>query len=147
MTQSRSRRTVRDYALALEAACCLACARAALVAFAFRHIAAYCTRELRRQAPDGAGRDRAIRAVRWAVAAAAARLPGRTVCFPRALAAQAMLRRRGVATTMIYGARSRRDQLAAHVWLTAGSEGVVGHEVAAEYAPLAIYESAPSSRA
>jgi hypothetical protein len=140
---SRSRRTVRGYALALEAACYLACARAALVLIAFRHIAAYCTRGPRRTLAAGEARERALRDVRWAVAAAAARLPGKTVCFPRALAAQAMLRRRGVATTMTYGARSRSEQLEAHVWLTAGNEGVVGHDVAAEYAPLATYPGAP----
>jgi len=82
--------------------------------------------------------------VRWAIAAAAARLAGDTVCFPRALAARAMLRRRGVPSTLTYGARTRRDQFDAHVWLTAGADGVVGDEVAGEYTVVAVYENGPA---
>jgi hypothetical protein len=118
-------------------------ARSALLVLSFRRIAPFCLRRPRRAEPLPPRRDQAIRDVRWAIGAAGARLPGATVCFPRALAAQAMLRRRGIPTTLTYGARTRNAQFEAHVWLTAGDVGVVGHELAAEYVTLATSSSAP----
>jgi len=88
---------------------------------------------------------RAIADVRWAVAAAAARLPGRTSCLARAVAAQAMLRRRRVSTTLFYGATSAPDRrLRAHAWLQAGDEAVVGQEAAPDYVVVAAYSAAAS---
>ena len=140
MPGDRRRLRVRDYILALEAAVCLLSARVRLVAVPFRWIAARTTRPVRNDVLPGADRSRAIADVRWGIAAAAARLPGMT-CFPRALAAQAMLRRRGVSTTMTYGARPGADGLDAHAWLTAGTDAVVGHEVAPGYSPVAMYSN------
>jgi len=45
--------------------------------------------------------------VRWAIWTATRHQRERVVCFPRAIAAQAMLRRRGVSTTLYYGAASQ----------------------------------------
>jgi hypothetical protein len=138
------RRTLRarDYVLAFEAAVGLLWARVLLGAVPFRRIASWSTREVRgRRLSDAEHRSRAIADVRWAIAAAGASLHGATACFPRALAAQAMLRRRGVATTMTYGARPSAGWLEAHVWLTAGADAVVGHEVAPEYSPIAVYSN------
>lgn len=132
----RSRRGVRDYALVIEAAACLAIARVALATLPFERIRA--SSHLRSRGElIGAARQSAIEDVRWAIGAAGSRLPGSTLCFPRALAAQAMLRRRHVATTLTFGARVRGDRFDAHVWLSDGSVGVVGHEIAPEYATLA----------
>ena len=135
------RRRFRDYALACEAAVYLITARVALGVVPFPRIVRSSSRAVRRDPLTGRAREQAIADVRWAIAAAGARLAGDTVCFPRALAAQAMLRRRGVPSTLSYGARTRRDQLDAHVWLTAGGDGVVGHEVAGEYRVVKVYEN------
>ena len=66
----------------------------------------------------------------------------RIVCFPRAVAAQAMLRRRGVSTTLYYGATSQTDKgLSAHVWVQDGETDVVGKRSAAGVKVLARYPS------
>ncbi|MDQ3080569.1 MAG: lasso peptide biosynthesis B2 protein [Pseudomonadota bacterium] len=78
--------------------------------------------------------------LRWAIQAAARRLPLRTKCIETALALQAMLRRRGVASVLHYGVR--RDEegtLGAHVWLTIEGEFVIGGESAAEFACVATF--------
>jgi hypothetical protein len=72
--------------------------------------------------------------VRWAVSAAARHSVLEFVCFPQTLAGYTMLRRRGVASTMVYGvARSPGGELQAHTWLTVGDRTVLGGEEAAEF--------------
>ena len=139
MAPEPRRRQFRDYALAGEAAVYLIAARLVLTASPFQRIVRSATRAVRRTALTGGDRSRAISDVRWGIAAAGARLAGATVCYPRALAAQAMLRRRGVASTLTYGARTRGEGLDAHVWVTAGADAVVGYETADQYAVVAVY--------
>lgn len=74
--------------------------------------------------------------IRRAVAAWGRRVPWRAECFERALAADAMLRRRGFVSHIHYGAATRADGLAAHVWVTSGARPVVGHENREEFAEL-----------
>jgi hypothetical protein len=75
--------------------------------------------------------------VRWAVEAVVRRSPVRFVCFPQTLAGYAMLRRRGVASTMVYGVkRSPESELIAHTWLMLGERAVVGSECAGEFAEM-----------
>lgn len=78
--------------------------------------------------------------VRWAVNAFADRAPWRAVCFQRGLAAHAMLRRRGLPSTLHYGVRNTEDaQLKAHVWVTVGPHPVVGVAEAAQFHRLASF--------
>jgi hypothetical protein len=101
------------------------------------------TRALPRPELTGPARHRAIADVRRAVLAAAARLPNRPDCFPQAVAAQAMLRRRGVSTTLCCGANTGSDHgLSAHVWLVADDDGVVGYGIASRFPLLAAYSNA-----
>jgi hypothetical protein len=80
--------------------------------------------------------------VRWAITRAAEYLPGDTVCFPRGIAAQAMLRRRGSNATLYYGAATMPQKgLTAHVWVMDGAEGVVGHQIAGDYRVIAHFPS------
>jgi hypothetical protein len=74
----------------------------------------------------------------WAVEAAAARVPWRTVCFHKGLALQRMLRRRGIDARLHYGvgfdpARS----VCAHVWVSAEGDIVIGGEEAPAFQLLA----------
>lgn len=72
------------------------------------------------------------------------RYPPATRCIHRALAAHWMLRRRGVATTICYGARTLPGRgLCGHVWLMDGRVGVVGHHVARDYPVLATWPPLP----
>lgn len=66
--------------------------------------------------------------IRRAVLAWGRRLPWRAKCFEQGLAAAWMLRRRGLAYAVHYGAARRDERLDAHVWVTSGSTPVVGCE-------------------
>ena len=80
------------------------------------------------------------RLIRWAVLACARRVPFRAMCFEQGLAAQWMLRRRGVPSTLYYGAAPDDAKgLAAHVWVKDGDIPVVGCEVADRFAILAMF--------
>ena len=63
-------------------------------------------------------------------------LPLRVRCLPQAMAAQWMLRRRGVSSTLVFGVRRGNPQnreLEFHAWLDAEGECVVGGEEIATY--------------
>jgi hypothetical protein len=79
-----------------------------------------------------------IKSIRWAISAAAARLPWRALCFQQGLAAQWMLRRRGIPSVLYYGAaQDEQKGLTAHVWVRDGDIDVIGGEIAARFAVLA----------
>jgi hypothetical protein len=77
----------------------------------------------------------------WAVEAAARRLPWRTLCIEQGLAAQRMLRRRGINARLHYGARNDHSasKLEAHVWVTVDEVPVIGGSEAARFAAIATY--------
>lgn len=93
-----------------------------------------------REEITAAERDRLRKGVQWLIDEAAWFLPGSMACFPRAMAAQVILRRLGMDSTLYYGAGSLPDRgLTAHVWLQDGSEVIVGHHEAQDYHILARY--------
>jgi Transglutaminase-like superfamily len=75
--------------------------------------------------------------VSWAVTRAARYLPFQLVCLPQAIAAQTMLRRRGVRSIMHFGARG--GTLDAHAWLDAGGVEVTGFPVALGFVEIACF--------
>jgi hypothetical protein len=79
--------------------------------------------------------------LRRAVMAWARRLPWRTLCFEQGLAAFALLRRRGLAATLHYGAMTQGGELKAHVWVTSGGVEVIGCENQEDYGLLARFPS------
>ena len=77
----------------------------------------------------------------WAVEAASRRVPWRTVCLQKGLAAQQMLRSAGFDAILHYGARhepERRD-LEAHVWVTIDNYAVIGGEEAGSFTRVATF--------
>jgi hypothetical protein len=78
----------------------------------------------------------AIDRVRWAITAVAAHLPSAT-CLVRALAADAMLRRRRIPAELRFGVRADRENGApveGHVWIVCGDGLTIGlaeHEAGA----------------
>lgn len=69
------------------------------------------------------------RRLAWAVDRAASSLPGRTLCLPRAMALQWMLRRRGLGGTLVIGVHPQRrrgglDDL--HAWVARNGEILIG---------------------
>ena len=78
--------------------------------------------------------------IRWSIETASRRLPWRSVCFPKGLALQAMLRRRGVDARLHYGVGTGDDgALEAHVWVAAGDDIVIGGEQSGRFRSVAAY--------
>jgi len=71
---------------------------------------------------------RIARDIRWAVRSAAPFMPFRSVCLQQAMAAQVMLRRRGIVSVMYFGAQiTDAKPIDAHAWLDATGVKVTGY--------------------
>ena len=60
-------------------------------------------------------------------------------CLPRALAAHAMLRRRGIASRLCLGVARSGGAFAAHAWIEVGEERIIGGHEAAGFTRLAAF--------
>jgi len=80
------------------------------------------------------------RTIGWAVRSTAPYMPFRSVCLQQAMAAQAMLRRRGIASVMHFGA-SPNDQrtIAGHAWLAAAGVKVTGYPIPPDMGKIACF--------
>jgi hypothetical protein len=126
--------------LLIEAAIYLIFARFALKLFSFRSLCLFFNRPVRQREVTGEKRKLIRKNVAWAIRSMIKQLPGETVCFPRSIAAQAMLRRHGISATLCYGAKKLNERgLTAHTWVMDGEEGVVGYRLAHQYHILARY--------
>jgi hypothetical protein len=127
--------------LLLETALHLVLAQLALRHLPFRWLVWCFERPARQPERQGEARHAACQEVQLAIYYTNLALDLNAVCFPRSMAAQAMLRRRGVSTTLYYGAATVADQgkLMAHVWLQDGATGIVAHEEIAQFQILARY--------
>lgn len=106
-------------------------ARLALALIPFAPLMGLLARPGRRPEVRGEARAKARAQVRNVLLAIRQRVPGQTTCLHRAIAAQMMLRRRGVSTTLYYGARSTPAKgLTLHAWVQDGDVGVVGLKTA-----------------
>ena len=123
-----------SWSLLVETGTAMIAASVAIRLLPFRKLAGSLSAPLANSRPaspdDIATLTRAIRA--WS-----RRLPWRTLCFEQGLTAHWLLRRRGLDSALHYGAAKREGILKAHVWVRSGSQGVVGCEVAGDYALLA----------
>jgi Transglutaminase-like superfamily len=125
-----------DGALVAEALAYLAVARLAVVAVPFRILA----RRLgarRAETPTTGAVHPASGRVEWAIAVAARRTPWRSQCLEQAIAAKAMLRRRGIESTLYLGVA--RDPVQAHAWLRVGDRNVTGGADVDRYAVVASF--------
>ncbi len=75
--------------------------------------------------------------VSWAVEYLGARPWMNALCLPRALAAHAMLRRRGIASRLCLGVARKNGTLAAHAWVEIGNDKIVGGAEAERFTRLA----------
>lgn len=134
--------------LLAEAAACLLVARLALVFIPFprlaRHLGSFVPPVDARaaQARGAASQDAARLAeeIGWAVTRSARNLPFKAVCLPQAMAARVMLKRRGVASVLHFGATKGTDKpLDAHAWLDAAGVEVTGYPVAENFAEIACF--------
>lgn len=129
------------FGLVAEAGLALLLASAAIRLVSFRTVAGWLKRP---GGHTGDRRSRTLAAIRPAIEASSRRLPWRTACFEKGLAAHWMLQRRGLASTLHYGAATVAGELKAHVWVTCGDADVIGCENAADYALLASFPERPA---
>ena len=122
--------------LVAEACAAMLTARVRLAVRPFRYVAPSLgeftrpddPRAAERAAYAGEAAAAAARRVRWAIGAAAPFMPFRAVCLQRAMAAQVMLRRRGIASVMHFGAPPEGERpIDAHAWLDAAGVKVTGY--------------------
>jgi hypothetical protein len=134
--------------LVLEAVACLLAARLALVFIPFPRLAGWLgtfvpptdQRAARAAANAAPGDAELAKEIGWAVTRSARYVPFRAVCLPQAMAALAMLKRRGVAGVMHFGAGKGTDKpLDAHAWLDAAGVEVTGYPVAPHLAEIACF--------
>lgn len=90
----------------------------------------------------------AARDVAWAIGVVNRLFAGRATCLIQGMAAKAMLNRRGIANTLVLGARldgdateRRPEGMAAHAWLEVDDETLLGGDVPQDYVPLTSYHS------
>lgn len=74
--------------------------------------------------------------VAWSVETMGAKPWMKALCLPRALAAQAMLRRRGILSRLYLGVTCDEGTLAAHAWVEVNGEVIVGATEAPRFTPL-----------
>lgn len=78
-----------------------------------------------------------IDALMCAVNMIADRVPFRAACYQKGLAAQYMLRRRGIDATLHYGVRPTEAELLAHVWISVEAKVVMGGSTMEGFAEVA----------
>jgi hypothetical protein len=129
-----------DRLLLLEATLWMAVAGFAVAVLPFRHLGLLAARPIRQLEPTDQARLVLVRRIRWAIVTATRRMPWHALCFQQGLAAQIMLRRRGVPSLLYYGAaQDDRSGLSMHVWVRDGDVDVVGGESASYFAVLATF--------
>jgi hypothetical protein len=80
--------------------------------------------------------------ISWAVEDFGGRAWMNALCLPRALAAHAMLRRRGIASRLCLGVVREGGELSAHAWVEVGNDKLVGGAEADGFTRLAEYGGA-----
>jgi hypothetical protein len=138
----------RRRALLIEAALWLLAARIALLAVPFPRLArrigefvAPTDERVARSVGGASEADARLAAeIGWATVSAARHVPFRAVCLPQAMAARIMLRRRGVASVLHFGAAKGQEKpFDAHAWLDAAGVEVTGYPVSAQFAEIACF--------
>lgn len=77
--------------------------------------------------------------ISWAIETASAGPWTKAPCLAQALAAHAMLRRRGIANQVRLGVARNGGKLAAHAWIEVGADKIIGGAEAAAFTPVAAF--------
>lgn len=128
------RRSRAERLLLMEAFLLLGIARLVVLALPFKWLAVSLGRHMKESGPQASASNlRHARMVGQAVRSAANNTPWESLCLPRAVAAQWMLKCRHVACTLYLGVakdETKPERLAAHAWLRCGEiilTGAAGH--------------------
>jgi transglutaminase superfamily protein len=127
--------------LVVEAAIALAAMRVAVSALPFRVLARLIGLERIRSTANYRPGDPRAAEVGWALRAAAAHAPWQSTCLVQALGGAAMLRRRGIASTLSLGVAKEAvtQQVIAHAWLRCGEEVLTGDDARDRFVELASF--------
>lgn len=133
--------TPATVALLVETGVTLALARLAVVCVSFERLSpalgAHGEQTPAVVNPDTAD---ALARIGWAIGAVARRTPWRSKCLEQAITAQALLKRRGLESTLYLGiARDETGDAAPHAWLRSGAVHVTGGAHVDHYAVVASY--------
>lgn len=138
-----SRRSPADRALFLEALCFLLWAKCVIHTRPFRRFAPRLGQSGVESATQISATERATAVkVSWAVETAARYVPLGFVCLPQAMAAQRLLRRRGIASTLYLGVATdtkKPESLIAHAWLRAGDKILTGEAESRRHRVLVLF--------
>jgi len=137
----------RQRGLLAEAVAGLIAARITLVARPFstaaRRLGTFVPRDDPRvsgQAAGAAGPAVIAGEISWAVTRAASHVPFKAVCLPQAMAAHAMLKRRGIASVIHFGVRRTEEKpIDAHAWVEAAGVEVTGYPVPEDMTPIGAF--------
>lgn len=77
--------------------------------------------------------------IAWAIDHVGAHPMMNALCLPRALAAHAMLRRRGIASRLCLGVARNSGAFAAHAWIEVGGTKIVGGNEAGNFTQIAAF--------
>jgi Transglutaminase-like superfamily len=122
-----------------EAAVMLVLARLAVRFVAPAHLLAWANRPPRRICRFTAGDAKWIA---WAIEVLSAKRLTSALCFPQALAAHAMLRRRGIVSRLCLGVARANDAFVAHAWVEVGEDVIVGRSEPGAFTRLAEFGGA-----
>jgi hypothetical protein len=127
----------RDRALLVEAVVWLAVARLSLL-LPFRWIAPRLGETMSETPQSLSSSGGPGPRVSWAIGVASSYTPWATRCLAQAIAAKAMLRVRGLPTTLYLGtAKNAEGEMTAHAWLRCGNRVVTGEAAMDSYAVIA----------
>jgi hypothetical protein len=122
-----------------EAAVMLAAARLAVAVVPSKRVFAWASRPPRRiERFNG----EEIGWVAWAVETVGSKPWMKSLCLPRALAAQTMLRRRGIPSKLCLGVARNGGAMEAHAWVEIGANKIVGGAEAQRFTRLAEFGGA-----
>lgn len=144
------RRSSSDRVLFFEALAALVAAKVRVHTIPFRRLAPTLGRSQAETSPAISAPDRTVAVkVSWAVQTAARYIPLGFVCLPQAIAAQRMLRRRGIASTLYLGVapdREKKESIIAHAWVRAGDKVLTGQAESLRHTVIAKFaDDAPSA--
>jgi Transglutaminase-like superfamily len=130
------RMSAADRMMVVEAILLLGIARLIVLTVPFRLMV-----QLLSHTPDkGAAGPALLERIGWAITVAARNVPWNAVCLPQAIAAKAMLARRGWGASFHLGVGfNNQGKLIAHAWLLAGDTVVVGAAGIPDVTPLQLF--------
>lgn len=130
-----------DRMFLVEAAGWLGLARLAILVLPFRWLARGLGRHMA-QSPEEvrAAPAELLDRISWSVNTASRHLPWECKCLAQALAGKAMLKRRGVSSTLYLGlAKNAAAQLQAHAWLRCGPRILTGGQGMADFTVISTF--------